>query len=208
MAEMAFAILEQEETELVAKLQNSLERDTNPDHIDPTLYSTNILSRDENTRSDIIKKFLNKKKMTETKHFDDIRLFFRKWLSEGFVGVLGANGSNLVFDFLFIYTFDRKMSVNVCLTLFHLLRPLLREAKGFKKIQNVFLEGPKVLLIRDLRRVLKYFSSNKGEADYDGIPEAPDVPKLEITPPSARAEKRAKDRRVKAMQDMNYIRVK
>ena len=88
------------------------------------------------------------------------------------------------------------LQCNVCLALFHLLRPLLQTANTFSKVLAVVTEGPKVLLIRDLRRVLQHFA--KG-GSYATIPGAPPVPRLEITPPSARTERQALDRRIEAL---------
>ncbi len=61
-------------------------------------------------------------------------------------------------------------------------------------------QGPQVLLIRDWRRVLKHLG--KG-GSYRDIPEAPNVPDIMMTPPSARPsdERRAMDRRIEAISE-------
>ena len=206
LAQEAFYVLEKEEADLMMHLSEHLRENANGRTIDPTLFSHNVLSANESERKDLMQRFLKKKRISEQdiKVFCDIRLFIRKWLSECFVASLTSNGASLVWDFLFLHKFSHRQGVNVCLGLINLLKPLLRQANNFKLIQRTMMDGPKALLIRDLRRVLKHFSYEK--ATYGTIPEAPDVPGLEITPPSAREEKTSMEKRIKAM-DMDYISV-
>ena len=54
--------------------------------------------------------------------------------------------------FLILFRFDRQMIGNVCLALFHLLRPMLvQDGSSFRRIQNIMTEGPKVKLKNGFR---------------------------------------------------------
>ncbi len=96
--------------------------------------SQDIIVTKPDQKNEIVKRFLKKKRVAsqDLKHFADLKLFLRKWLSECFVGVMDHNGCSLVWDFLFIHKFSRAMSVNVCLGLFHLLKKSFEEASDFR----------------------------------------------------------------------------
>ncbi len=205
LAQEAYDILEQEETDALVRINEAIVKGV--EHVDLTLFSQDIIVEGQEQRNEVLKRFLKRKKVAQQDlgFFGDLRLFLRKWLSECFVGVMSRNGASLVWDFLFLHKFSRSMSVNVCLAIFHLLRPSIDAASDFRKLQTVLLEGPKVLLIRDLRRVLQHFS--RGGGAYSAIPGAPSVPNIVVAPPSAREdERRAKEKRIEALnQDFLFV---
>ena len=149
LAQEVYDSLEQEETEMLVHL-NEVLVDGVEELADPTLFSQEVIVESQEKKNELLKRFLKKKRVAreDLEHFADPKLFLRKWLSEGFVGVMGKNGASLVWDFLYVHRFSRPMAVGVCLGLFHLLRPSLEQATDFKKAQNVFLHGPKGLLVR------------------------------------------------------------
>jgi hypothetical protein len=194
--------LEQDEHELMNHLVDQLKEGA--DRADPTLYSPDIICRDANERAAVLNRFVKRRRLAsqDVHFFTDVDLMFRKWLSEGFVASLRVNACNLVWDYLLVRRFDRDAMMDICLGLFHLLRPALVEAKGHRGVTDVFADGPNVLQIRDLRRVMKHFS--KG-GDYASIPAAPAVPNMMITPPSARDDRDAKDRRIDALNSSDFF---
>ncbi len=67
-------------------------------------------------------------------YFADLKIFFRKWLSESFVETLSANGTSLVWDYLFLNNFSSSAAVNVCVAIVHLLKPYLNAADTFTQV--------------------------------------------------------------------------
>lgn len=197
LGQEVYDTLEQEETDLLIHLHAALQEGVQKS-VDPTLFSQSIISKSEEESSQVLRRFLRKKQVADQdlEHFADLKIFLRKWISEAFVGSLSHNSGALVWDFLFLHKFSDQMMINVTLMLVHLLKPFLKEARSFKEVQGTLHEGPKCLLVRDIRRVLQHFSK---KGTYKDIPGAPPVPSLQITPPSARVDKRSMDRRIEAL---------
>ena len=70
-------------------------------------------------------------------YFADLKLFFRKWLSEAFVETLSPNGTSLVWDYLFLNSFSSSSALNVCLAIVHLLKPYLNAAETFTQVNFI-----------------------------------------------------------------------
>jgi hypothetical protein len=111
LAQLAYNALEQEESELMARLQEAVGKGLSS--VDPTLFSQSIISDNEARSKEVLKRFLKWKKLADEdmELFGDFRLLLRKWLSEAFVGSMSRNGASLIWDFLFIHKFSRTMSV-------------------------------------------------------------------------------------------------
>lgn len=196
IAQEVYDILEQEETQFLIDLHGYLQKET--DHIDLTLFSQEIYTESDEKTQKILNRFVKNKRVAkeDVHYFADLKLFLRKWISEGFFGSMSANGAALVWDFLFIRRFDEKSIIQVCLTLVHLLKPLMESATDFPRLLRILSDGPKLLLTKDIQRVLKHLSQ---DGLYDTIPGVPQVPKVSIIPPSARDDRQALDRRINAL---------
>ena len=202
LAGEVYSVLEQHETRLLSKLYQDMKDGL--ETVDPTLFSQDIILQDEDRRNELWKHFLMDRRLNpgDLEHFHDIRLYFRKWLSEAFTGSLSRNGIALIWDFLSIHSFSENSAINVCLALFHLLVPMLQSANTFRKVQRILMEGPKMLFIKDIRRALRHLTHHN--ADYAHIPGAPQVPRIDIIPPSAGKDRKALRRRIEAL-NMDFV---
>lgn len=202
IAQEVYEVLEQEETDLLVQLHGSLCRGTA--FVDPTMFSAEIVTEDEDDKNDFWRRFLRSKRVEEhdEEYFADLRIFFRKWVSEAFMECLSANGAAMVWDYLFLRRFAPPEAVNVCLAVFSLLQPTLKTAETFSQVSSVMMEGPRSLYTLDLRRVLRHFARGGG---YGDIPPPPDVPAVQITPPSANPDDRkSMERRIEAL-NMDFL---
>ncbi len=110
--------------------------------VDPTVFSRSVLCENESAGDNLLRSFIKAKRISDTDAaavFADLRLFFRKWISEGFVGSLTTNGASLVWDYLFIHQFSRKAFVGVCLGLFNLLKPMLEAVGTYSEVHKLHM---------------------------------------------------------------------
>ena len=132
IAEDVYQQLEQDETNMLIQMYHNLQEGV--EHVDATLFSQAVIAEYEDDGKEVLKRFLKRKKVDskDQEIFSNLRLFFRKWISEAFVGCLSHNGASLVWDFLFLHKFSMAMTANVCLMLVHLLKPLLDQATSYR----------------------------------------------------------------------------
>ena len=202
IANETYDTLEKHETKLLSQLYQNMKDGL--ETVDPTLFSQDIILVDEEQNNNLWKHFLVDRRLNpgDLESFHDLRLFFRKWLSEAFTGSLSQNGIALIWDFLMLHRFSENSATNVCLALFHLLVPMLQSANTFRKVQRVLMEGPRMLFIKDIRRALRHLAKHNG--DYPHIPSAPQVPRIDIIPPSAGTDRKALRRRIEAL-NMDFV---
>ncbi|CAG0894994.1 unnamed protein product [Cyprideis torosa] len=131
------------------------------------------------------------KELTEDEErvFGDPKIFIRKWIAEGFVGVLSPNGVSLTWDQLFLRGWSSNAIVHVAMAILGLIKPWMLRATGWSGVKKVFLEEPSKLYTKDLKEAYKHtFSGGKLEGippnkNFIPPPKSKTPPPKEKTPP-------------------------
>ncbi|RNA12572.1 hypothetical protein BpHYR1_009056 [Brachionus plicatilis] len=90
-------------------------------------------------------------------------IFVRKWIAEGFAGVLRKNALLYVWDQLFMSLWSSKDFEIIAKSLLYLLKNQFIKAKDHDEMRRVFLEGPYRLLTADIQSAFMHLSSGGKE---------------------------------------------
>lgn len=117
-------------------------------------------------------------------------IFLRKWLGEGFVGVLDTQAAIYAWDQMFMQKWTMKSAEDFCVALLFLLREKFMSTVDYSSMKKVFLKEPCKLYTMDIQRAWIHVCSRK---DFNEIPEmnrmrsnllGSQTPYLPATPPS------------------------
>ncbi|XP_006811802.2 LOW QUALITY PROTEIN: uncharacterized protein LOC100376246 [Saccoglossus kowalevskii] len=85
-------------------------------------------------------------------------IFIRKWIGEGFVGVLDGQAVLYVWDQCFMNKWKHEVIENVCLAIILLLREMFLETTDYHEMKQVFLQQPARLYTADIQRAYLHLS--------------------------------------------------
>ncbi|XP_023332479.1 uncharacterized protein LOC111704471 [Eurytemora carolleeae] len=108
----------------------------------------------EKTWNELKKKKKKEWKPKDHEHFGKLDLWIRKWISEGFVGVLPYPVIFYIWDVLFLYNWSEKAFIALSVMIFRLISPWFKNAKNNREVVDVLLEEPGKLYIQDIRSAL------------------------------------------------------
>ncbi|CAH1801454.1 unnamed protein product [Owenia fusiformis] len=77
-------------------------------------------------------------------------IFLRKWIGEGFVGILDIQAAIIVWDQCIMQKWNPKVLQDFAIALLMLLRVYFIEATDYPKMRKIFLEGPCSLYTMDI----------------------------------------------------------
>ncbi|RMX47241.1 hypothetical protein pdam_00012926, partial [Pocillopora damicornis] len=103
-------------------------------------------------------------------------MFIRKWIAEGFVGILGVHAVMLVWDQCFLSNWKHNVMENTCLVILQLLRVHILEAEGYIGIRKSLLDQPSELFTVDVQKGLSYLHNGGALIDVGSLRQPTPVP--------------------------------
>lgn len=103
-------------------------------------------------------------------------MFIRKWMGEGFVGILGVHAVMLVWDQFFLSNWKHNVMENTCLVILQLLRTHILEAEGYMGIGRILLDQPSELFTVDVQKGLSYLDNGGALIDVGSLRQPTPVP--------------------------------
>ncbi|XP_061461386.1 uncharacterized protein LOC133374439 [Rhineura floridana] len=168
IAESVMSLLEKEDTELFAHLQRAFRKNIT---VDPKDFLVElILQERESTQGTCVVKNGFQPRPNKTKELlASPVVFLRKWMGEGFVGVLNLPAVLFVWDQLFTQDWNPDVMQNVCASVLLLLKNSFMAADDYPAVQQVFLSSPSRLLTADIQRAWIYLQQGGLPADVPGL---------------------------------------
>ncbi|CAF0718895.1 unnamed protein product [Brachionus calyciflorus] len=105
------------------------------------------------------KNSIRSKKEILTEH----AIYVRKWIAEGFAGVLKTNALLYVWDQLFMSLWSSNDFEIIAKSLLYLLKAQFMRARDHDEMRKVFFEGPHKLLTADIQSAFMHLSSGRKE---------------------------------------------
>ncbi|KAG8587863.1 hypothetical protein GDO81_005802 [Engystomops pustulosus] len=151
MAERVMATLQTEDMELFNHLQHSFQRNVT---FNPKDFLVELIARE---REEALKLYSSNHKPQGLHNFYKEQLaspviFLRKWMGEGFVNSLDLPAVLLIWDQLFMQSWNRNVIESFCLILLMLLKESIMAADNFSAIRQVFLKSGYHLLTADIQK--------------------------------------------------------
>ncbi|XP_071992550.1 uncharacterized protein [Engystomops pustulosus] len=151
MAERVMATLQTEDMELFNHLQHSFQRNVT---FNPKDFLVELIARE---REEALKLYSGNHKPQGLHNFYKEQLaspviFLRKWMGEGFVNSLDLPAVLLIWDQLFMQSWNRNVIESFCLILLMLLKESIMAAENFSAIRQVFLKSGYHLLTADIQK--------------------------------------------------------
>ncbi|XP_053648866.2 uncharacterized protein [Cherax quadricarinatus] len=94
-------------------------------------------------------------------------IFVRKWISQGFVGVVSVTAVLWLWDQLFLDGWKKTTLTNMALAILALIKPWMTKANMYSGARKVLLDEPGKLYLSDLRKALAHLESG---GTYKDIP--------------------------------------
>ncbi|XP_038059084.1 uncharacterized protein LOC119730318 [Patiria miniata] len=119
-------------------------------------------------------------------------IFLRKWVGEGFVGVLNSPAVMYIWDQCFIERWDRQVLEDACLALLLLLKEKFMKAIDYHQMRQVFLNEPSKILTLDMVRSYQHIREGQPPSAVPNFnrknvlrPEKPETASPQATPEPA-----------------------
>ena len=116
--------------------------------------------------SNIIKSAENLDEKTKIPFTNGGKIFVRRWIADGFVGVLSKNSLKYVWDLMFLHSWSRKILKTVTFAILMLLKPWMKRARCFRRMRNVFMKEPFLLYVMDIKRAITHFQSGENLQNF------------------------------------------
>ncbi|XP_069164914.1 uncharacterized protein [Procambarus clarkii] len=98
--------------------------------------------------------------------FTNPGIFVRKWIAQGFVGVVSITSGLWVWDQLFLDGWNKTTMRNMAVAILILIKPWMMRANTYADARKVLLNEPGKLYLSDLRRALEHLESGGAYADF------------------------------------------
>ncbi|XP_047483893.1 uncharacterized protein LOC125035583 isoform X1 [Penaeus chinensis] len=143
--------------------------------------------------AELLKRDMKEMKPKYQKIFTDPAIFVRKWLVQGYMGVLSIASGLWVWDEMFLSQWKPVLLERVGVAVMALIKPWMTRAKMYSGARKVFLDEPGKIYLSDLRKAVAHL--DKGGA-YAEMPSNKNFIERKTEPESqAHAQKRDPQRR-------------
>ncbi|XP_076066060.1 uncharacterized protein LOC143039707 [Oratosquilla oratoria] len=115
--------------------------------------------------AELQKKGTKKLKAKYEKIFTDPAIFVRKWIAQGFVGVLSVTGGLWAWDQLMLSSWSRDTVRRIAVAILSLIRPWMMRAHMYSGARKVFLDEPGKLYTSDLQTALQHLATGGAYKD-------------------------------------------
>ncbi|XP_070571516.1 uncharacterized protein [Ptychodera flava] len=96
-------------------------------------------------------------------------IFVRKWMGEGFVGILDGQAVLYVWDQLFMNGWKHDILEDFCFALLLLLKDAFHQANDYHQMKQVFLQQPARLYTADIQRAYLHLRQGGSPSDIPGF---------------------------------------
>ncbi|XP_077995576.1 uncharacterized protein LOC144449044 [Glandiceps talaboti] len=96
-------------------------------------------------------------------------IFVRKWIGEGFVGVLDGQAVLFLWDQLFMNGWNQEIMEDFCFALLLLLKDAFLQANDYHQMKQVFLLQPARLYTADIQRAYQHLRKGGSPTDIPGM---------------------------------------
>ena len=131
-------------------------------HVDLADIDPNLLCRDKEECSRVVRSLKNKKGATSdvvvSVFNDGGKYFVRQWLENGFVNILSKNCLLYVWDLLFLHSWSKRTLKVVVTAILMLIRFWMLRGSGFRTMRNIFLREPLLIYLLDLKKTIQHLS--------------------------------------------------
>ncbi|XP_063002860.1 uncharacterized protein LOC134412780 [Elgaria multicarinata webbii] len=169
MAEAVMSLLEREDAEFFAHLQQAFKKNIT---VDPKDFLVELMLQEKGGAQGIGGAFENEFQpwLNVTKELlASPVIFLRKWMGEGFVGVLSLPAVLLIWDQLFMQDWDPRVMQNFCASILLLLKDSFMAAADYRAVREVFLSRASHLLTADIQRAWIHLQQGGLPADIPGL---------------------------------------
>ncbi|KAF7244413.1 Tyrosine--tRNA ligase [Varanus komodoensis] len=166
MAESVMKLLEREDPEFFAHLQQAFKTNIT---IDPKDFLAELILQEKGSAPGIGASESEPDLSITQLLLTSPVLFLRKWMWEGFVGVLNLPAVLFVWDQLYLRDWDPEVMRDFCTAILLLLKGPFMAAGDCGAIQEVFLSCASHLLTADIRRAWVHLQQGGLPADIPGL---------------------------------------
>ncbi|XP_030077987.1 uncharacterized protein LOC115482380 [Microcaecilia unicolor] len=168
MAERVMNLLEIEDNELFAHLQHSVKKQVT---FDPKDFLVEMTSqkRGEAQKVHTTSDGMDLPHSLGEELTPSPIIFLRKWMGEGFVGIVDLPAVWLIWDQLFMQDWNQKVMENFCVAILMLLKNSFMAANDYYSIRQVFLFHGYHLLTADIQRAWIHLQQGGLAADIPGF---------------------------------------
>jgi len=184
-------------------------------YVVPEVLVADHPNKAEKTWADLRKKKKKDWRPKDHELFGNLDLWMRKWISEGFVGILPYPLVFYIWDILFMYHWDQQVFISISVMLMSMIKPWIQQARSHRELVEVLLEEPGRLYIQDIKNALVLLQENgcmeSGEVSLEVQNQLTSLNSNYIPPQQQRKEKenlRRKTRREKARKMVKRRRKK
>nr|XP_028563491.1 uncharacterized protein LOC114585224 isoform X1 [Podarcis muralis]XP_028563493.1 uncharacterized protein LOC114585224 isoform X1 [Podarcis muralis] len=181
-AESVMSLLEREDAEFFAHLHRAFRKNVT---VDPKDFLVDLILQ-ERGRAQGICAFEDgfPSRQNGTKEIlASPMVFLRKWMGEGFVGVLNLPAVLLIWDQLFMKDWNLDVMQNFCVSVLLLLKDSFMAADDYPAVRQVFLSSASQLLTADIQRAWIHLQQGGLPADVPGLNRLNQRPLVDLSPP-------------------------
>ncbi|XP_054857860.1 uncharacterized protein LOC129344960 [Eublepharis macularius] len=168
VADSVMSLLEREDATFFTHLQSSFRKNIT---IDPKEFLVNLILQEQDSAQKILaSEKRDQPPLSLAKELLASPVFFlRKWMGEGFVGVLTLPAVMLVWDQFFMQDWNINTMQSFCASILLLLKDSFMAAEDYPAIREVFLLHPSGLLTADIQKAWIHLQQGGLPADIPGF---------------------------------------
>ncbi|XP_066492564.1 uncharacterized protein [Tiliqua scincoides] len=189
MAESVMSLLEREDGEFFSHLQHAFRKNVT---IEPKDFLVELILQERCSAQEMFA-FENEfqRRQDFTKEFlASPVIFLRKWMGEGFVGILDLPAILLVWDQLFMQAWKSNLMEDFCFAVLLLLKDSFMAAEDYPAMRQVFLCHASCLLTADIQRAWIHLQRGGLPTDVPGLNRLNQRPLVDLSPRHGSAEAR------------------